>query len=144
MEQLATYLPSLAGGAIVGLGAAVLLLFNGRIAGISGVVSGLLTPKPGDMAWRWVFVAGLVLGGFALLVLQPESMAISVPRSLPTVVVAGLLAGFGARLGSGCTSGHGICGVSRLSPRSLLATVMFTVAGAGTVWAARAVLGGSL
>lgn len=131
---------SLAGGLLVGLASVMFLLFNGRIAGISGVVGGLLKPARGDMAWRLTFVAGLVISPlvFALAAPLPE---VRVEAGYPVLVIAGLLVGIGTRFGSGCTSGHGVCGLSRRSPRSLVATVSFMSAGFVTVYLVRHLIG---
>lgn len=125
--------PALVGGALIGLAAAAMLLFNGRIAGISGVANGLLTPRAGDWPWRAAFVAGLVIGGAAMAQAIPSAFASDGDRPLAVVAVAGLLVGLGSVLANGCTSGHGVCGVSRLSPRSIAATGIFIVAGMATV-----------
>jgi uncharacterized protein len=127
---------SLAGGAVIGLAAAVLVLFNGRIAGISGVLGGLLKPLRGDIGWRLAFVGGLVAAPvvYALFAAVP---APHFPASWGAVVLAGILVGVGTRYGSGCTSGHGVCGLSRLSPRSLVATLTFMAAGFATVLVVR-------
>ena len=127
---------SLAGGLLIGVATVVLLLFNGRIAGISGILGGLLAPLRGDIAWRIAFVAGLVLSPlpFAVVAPLPE---VRIETSYPMLLVAGLLVGIGTRFGSGCTSGHGICGLSRRSPRSLVATIAFMSAGFVTVYVAR-------
>ena len=118
-------LTSLLGGALIGAASALLLVLNGRIAGISGIVGGLVDGHArGDRPWRAWFLAGLVLGGLALAWLDPGAITAS-PASLPVLVVAGLLVGLGTRVGSGCTSGHGICGISRLSARSIVATLTF-------------------
>jgi uncharacterized membrane protein YedE/YeeE len=123
---------ALEGGALIGLSASVLLAFNGRVSGVSGIVGGLLTPVAGDVAWRALFVLGLVAGGALALVAMPG--AFSAGAASPGVVaIAGLLVGFGTRVGNGCTSGHGVCGISRGAPRSLAATVTFIAAGAVTV-----------
>lgn len=132
----------LVGGALIGLGASLLLLFNGRVAGISGIFGGLLFREPGDTAWRAAFVAGLLLGGVALAVAHPGAF----PQaggggSVGLVVAAGLLVGLGARLGDGCTSGHGVCGLSRLSVRSLVATMTFMATAAITVYVSHHLLG---
>lgn len=136
-----TPLLSLSGGLLIGLAAAALVLFNGRIAGISGIVGGLLRPQTGDRAWRLAFIVGLLLSPllYGLVVALPESR---VDAGWPTLIAAGLLVGIGTRYGSGCTSGHGVCGISRLSPRSLVATVIFMAAGFATVFIVRHVLGG--
>jgi hypothetical protein len=139
--DVSTILSALAGGALIGLAAAALLLLDGRIAGISGIVAGLLPPRAPDAGWRALFVAGLVTGGFLLPVLLPEPFR-GLPATSARVVVAGLLVGFGTRLGSGCTSGHGVCGTARLSPRSLVATATFMTMGAVTVFVTRHLLGG--
>ena len=119
---------ALAGGALIGLAASVLLIASGRVAGISGVVGGLLTPKAGDRAWRVLFLIGLMGAGLALAAFMPGAMT-ATPRSLGWVALAGVLVGVGTRLGNGCTSGHGVCGISRLAPRSLVATLTFMVTG---------------
>lgn len=135
---------ALGGGLLIGLGAVALMLFSGRIAGMSGVVSGLLEPKPGDVGWRLSFVLGLVAGGALLFALAPERFSFGVPRSLPAVAAAGLLVGFGARLGSGCTSGHGVCGVARLGRRSLVATATFMATGALAAFLVARLFGGAV
>lgn len=135
---------ALLGGGLIGLAAALFLLFTGRIAGISGVVGGLFSPSPGDFGWRVLFVLGLIGGGLVAMMFAPSSLAWEVPRSLGAVAVAGLLVGFGTRLGNGCTSGHGICGLSRISRRSLVATLTFMAAGAITATVIGSFFGGSL
>jgi uncharacterized membrane protein YedE/YeeE len=119
---------ALLGGALIGLSASLLLIANGRIAGISGVIGGLLSPVRGDVAWRALFVIGLIGAGLAAAQLSPAAIGAS-PRPMWLLALAGLLVGVGTRLGNGCTSGHGVCGISRLSPRSLVATVSFIAAG---------------
>ncbi len=128
---------ALAGGSIIGFAASLLWALNGRIAGISGIVGGLLTPTLGDWAWRAWFVAGLLLGGLAGALASPERFALNGVPALPLVAAAGVLVGVGTRLGNGCTSGHGVCGISRLSKRSVLATLTFMATGAITVFVAR-------
>lgn len=135
---------ALLGGGLIGLAAALFLLFTGRIAGISGVVGGLFSPTPGDFAWRLLFVGGLMSGGLVAAIFEPSMLAWDVPRSLGAVAVAGLLVGFGTRLGNGCTSGHGVCGLSRLSRRSFVATLTFMAAGAITATVVGSFFGGSL
>ena len=139
-----TPLASLIGGMLIGLSASMLLLFNGKIAGISGILAGILSPTKNDTLWRIVFVAGLLVGGFLLRLLSPQTFVIGITRSWRALVVAGLLVGFGTRLGNGCTSGHGVCGFSRFSQRSLLATVTFIATGALTVYIINHLLGGAL
>jgi uncharacterized membrane protein YedE/YeeE len=131
---------ALAGGVLVGIAAAMLALLNGRIAGISGVVGGLLKPTPGDVAWRLAFVVGLV-GSPLLYLLFAALPKPQIAAEYGALVLAGLLVGFGTRYGSGCTSGHGVCGLSRLSPRSLVATLTFMSAGFVTVFVTRYLLG---
>ena len=124
---------SLAGGMLIGLAAAMLVLLNGRVAGISGIVGGLLAPRRGEIAWRLAFVGGLLLAPVAFLVFG-ESPSPRIEAGFGTLVAAGLLVGVGTSYGSGCTSGHGVCGLSRLSPRSLVATAAFMAAGVATVF----------
>ncbi|MGH8617057.1 MAG: YeeE/YedE family protein [Burkholderiales bacterium] len=132
---------ALAGGALIGLAAALFVVLNGRIAGISGIVGGLLRPAPGDVAWRAAFVGGLVAGPvvYGLCFGLP---AVRIDADFPLLIAAGLLVGIGTRNGAGCTSGHGVCGLSRLSPRSLVATLAFMAAGFATVFVLRHVTGG--
>lgn len=135
-----TPLASTLGGMLIGLAAAVMLAFNGRIAGISGILGGLLEAGEG---WRWRgrFLLGMVLGGLGLLVFAPSAMPGAAIDSLPLLIGAGLLVGFGTRLGGGCTSGHGVCGISRLSVRSLTATGIFMAAAMLTTFVMRHVIG---
>lgn len=119
---------SLAGGILIGLAAGVLILFNGRIAGISGIVGGLLKPVAGDVCWRIAFIGGL-LGAPFIYGLITELPVIQIDAGYGILIIAGLLVGVGTRYGGGCTSGHGVCGLSRLSPRSLVATIIFMAAG---------------
>jgi uncharacterized protein len=130
---------SLAGGALIGLAAALLLLLNGRIAGISGVLGGLLRPARGDIAWRAAFVLGLLAAPLAWRLLAPLPLP-RIEAGLGLLVAAGLLVGLGTRYGAGCTSGHGVCGLARLSPRSLVATLVFMGAGFATVFLLRHLL----
>ena len=124
-----TPIPSLLGGMILGVAAALYVLLHGRILGISGIVSGLLHPKAGDWSWRLAFALGLLTSSFLAALIFGIFPVIEVEANWLTVIVAGLLVGFGVQYGSGCTSGHGICGLSRLSPRSLVATLSFMTAG---------------
>ncbi|MGQ0727587.1 YeeE/YedE family protein [Acidovorax sp.] len=127
---------ALAGGVLLGLASALFVLLNGRILGISGIVGGLLRPRAGDMGWRLAFVLGmLVAPGLYWLVVGPTQPRIDATWGM--VVIAGLLVGVGTRYGSGCTSGHGVCGLSRMSPRSLVATLTFMGAGFVTVFLIR-------
>lgn len=117
------------GGALIGLSASAMLLLEGRISGISGIIGGLFAPRPGDIGWRVAFVAGLMLAGLGAAWWAPEALAIEVSRSPALLVVAGLLVGVGTRIGNGCTSGHGVCGLSRMSPRSLVSVLTFMLTG---------------
>lgn len=141
MMQGFTPLAASIGGLAIGSAAAVLWLGNGRIAGISGILGGLLRAPRGDRAWRIAFLSGLILAPLLYNVLVPVAPRAST-AGLPVLIVAGLLVGYGTRLGGGCTSGHGICGVARLSPRSLLATALFMATGIAVVYVVRHVLGG--
>lgn len=134
---------SLAGGMLIGASASLMLLFNGKIVGISGIVAGVLAPARGDALWRLAFVTGLIGAGAALGAAIPWAFAIGIDRSTGEFAAAGLLVGFGSRLGNGCTSGHGVCGISRGSRRSLAATATFMVTGAATVYVINHVLGGA-
>ena len=120
-----TPLSGLVGGVLIGLAAAMLLLLNGRLSGISGIVGGMMAPKTSDVGWRAAFVAGLLLGAFIYMLATGEAPLLEMQASVPVLVAAGLLVGFGTRLGSGCTSGHGVCGIARLSRRSIAATAVF-------------------
>jgi uncharacterized membrane protein YedE/YeeE len=133
---------SLAGGMLIGLSATGLLLLLGRIAGISGIVAALLTGD--ELPWRGAFVAGLFAGGLLTSVFYPSALAMTLDRTTPALAVAGLLVGFGSRLGSGCTSGHGVCGISRGSTRSIVATMTFMTTGALTALAITQLFAGSV
>ncbi len=135
-----TPISGLIGGLLIGLAAALLLLLNGRISGISGIVGGLLAPKGSDAGWRVVFVAGLLLGAFTYTLATGGAIPVSMQASMPALVVAGLLVGFGTRLGSGCTSGHGLCGIARLSRRSIVASAVFFGVAMLTVFIVRHVI----
>lgn len=132
---------ALAGGAMIGTSAAQFLLLNGRIAGISGILGELLAPPSRETGWRAAFVAGLVLAPLAYAGLGGSLPSVTVGASFPLLVLAGLLVGFGARLGAGCTSGHGVCGIGRGSPRSLAATGTFMAVAVLTVLVARHLVG---
>jgi uncharacterized membrane protein YedE/YeeE len=130
---------ALAGGSIIGVAVLLFALFNGRVTGISGIVGGLLRPSLPDAAWRAAFLAGLIAAPVVYrLFAGPANLTID--ANYPTLVVAGILVGLGTRYGSGCTSGHGVCGLSRLSLRSLVATLAFMAAGFATVFATRHIL----
>jgi len=134
---------ALIGGALIGLAAALLLWLNGRIAGVSGIAAGLIAPARGELAWRAAFVLGLVTGAAVYRLAGGPLEAIAITPSWPVLVAGGLLVGFGTRIGNGCTSGHGVCGLARLSLRSLAATTVFLGFGIATVFVVRHVIGGA-
>jgi len=124
------YLLALFGGSLIGLSVSLMLFWNGRITGISGIVYGAaVKPVKNDKAWRWYFICGLLAGGLLLQFIYPSAFSEGLQTKPWTIVVAGLLVGFGTTLGNGCTSGHGVCGISRLSPRSVIASLTFIGAG---------------
>lgn len=125
---------SLFGGMLLGVSATLLLLLNGKIAGISGVLTGLMTPKKRDYAWRWLFVLGMISGGLVGVYFLGAEVPKEYQASISMLIVTGLLVGIGTRLGNGCTSGHGICGIGRLSIRSMVATAVFMFVAAVTVF----------
>lgn len=124
MAAVISFVPALLGGVLIGLAVAALLLLNGRVAGISGILAGIASPDRADRKWRVLFVLGLLAGGLVARVVAPEALG-AIGGSTPVLVFAGVLVGLGTRLAGGCTSGHGVCGVSRLSPRSVVATAIF-------------------
>lgn len=124
---------ALGGGLLIGLAAAILVLFNGRIAGISGILGGLIKPRRGEIGWRLAFIGGLI-GAPVIYNLFWRLPDIHIEAHPITLIIAGLIVGFGTRMGSGCTSGHGVCGISRLSPRSIFATLIFMAMGFVTVF----------
>ncbi len=134
---------SLAGGMLIGLAASMLILGIGRVAGISGIVGGLLSPTRGDFWWRLVFVAGLLASALLWRAFGPVQ-DIRIETGVPLILAAGLLVGYGSRLGAGCTSGHGVCGIARFSPRSAVATAVFMMAGFVGAGAIRPMLAGHL
>ncbi|MEI8255959.1 MAG: YeeE/YedE thiosulfate transporter family protein [Deltaproteobacteria bacterium] len=140
--NLAQVLPPLAGGLLIGLSSAALLLLEGRIAGISGIVGRMFPPQAGEFAWRLWFVAGLLAGAVVLRVFTPGVFGAAPAASLGTLAVAGLLVGYGTRLANGCTSGHGVSGLSRRSPRSLAAVATFMGVAVGVVFVVRHLLPG--
>ena len=129
------------GGLLIGAAATLMFWTNGRIAGISGILGGILMPRKTDTLWRACFLGGLLLGPVGYIVVSGRELDIDIQASPLLTILAGLAVGFGTRLGSGCTSGHGICGISRFSGRSFLATAVFMIAGIATVYVARHVLG---
>ena len=137
-----TPVSALIGGGMIGLASVALMLFIGRIAGIAGIVGGLFGSVGSGIGWRLAFVAGLIAGPFVVPLAGGAIPDVTIDAPLPIVVAAGLLVGFGTRLGSGCTSGHGVCGLARLSPRSLVATLSFMAAGAAVVFVFRHLIGG--
>jgi uncharacterized membrane protein YedE/YeeE len=132
------------GGAMIGLAASMLLFFHGRIAGISGIVGGLLQRPGKDTTWQAIFVAGLLTGGVVLMLVAPATIAEPSTRTVGAVAIAGLLVGVGVRMGRGCTSGHGVCGLSRLSKRSLVATLSFMATGFATATIIQLFFGGTV
>ena len=130
---------SLGGGSLLGIASAMFVLLNGRILGISGILGGLLAPRMGDIGWRFAFLLGMGAAPMVFgAVMPPELLpAVRIDASEPVIALAGVLVGLGTRYGSGCTSGHGVCGLSRLSPRSLVATLSFMAAGFATVFLVR-------
>ena len=137
-----TPISALVGGSLIGLSAAILILVNGRIAGISGILGGALTVPQGGMAWRLSFLVGLLAGAAVYNIAAPKPFAVEFDASTPMLAVAGLLVGFGTSLGNGCTSGHGVCGIARLSPRSIAAVVLFMAIAMATVFLMRHTGGG--
>ncbi|WP_440998210.1 YeeE/YedE family protein [Arhodomonas sp. SL1] len=134
-------LPALLGGVLIGLAATLLLWLNGRIAGITGIAAGAMEERGGERWWRLLFLAGLIVGAGAMYVTWPARATLHSGLPLWAVLGAGLLVGFGTRLGGGCTSGHGVCGLGRLSPRSLVAVITFVLTAVITVFVVRHVLG---
>jgi len=130
------------GGALIGLSSVLLMLFTGRIAGIAGITAGLFGSRTDDRAWRLAFLAGLIAAPLAAGLIGHAVARPQLPPSMIVIAVAGLLVGFGTRLGNGCTSGHGICGIARLSPRSIAATLVFMAAAVIVVALTRHVFGG--
>lgn len=135
-----TYIASLSGGLLIGIAAAIFMLLNGRIAGISGILSGLLQIGKGDKLWRVMFMLGMVAAPF-IYQLAADLPAVTIEAGTIQLIIAGLLVGLGTRYGSGCTSGHGVCGISRGSIRSIAATLTFMTAGFITVYLTRHLLG---
>jgi uncharacterized membrane protein YedE/YeeE len=136
-----TPVSALIGGLLIGLAASVLLVLNGRIAGVSGVLGGLLVPRPGERAWRLLFLLGLVFGAGAYLAVTGSASPVRQGFPVPLLIAAGLLTGFGTARANGCTSGHGVCGLARLSLRSLAATATFLLVAILTTWFSRHLLG---
>lgn len=139
-----TPIASTVGGLLIGLAAAGLLMFHGRIAGISGIAGGIFRRQEGDIAWRIMFLVGLLAAGAGWSYFRPEDYVFGIERSTTALVVAGLLVGVGTQLGSGCTSGHGVCGIGRLSKRSTVATGTFMLTAAITVFIVNELLGGAV
>lgn len=117
------------GGVVIGLAVSLMMLFNGRVTGISGILGGIVRPQKNDISWRLAFVGGLLFGGVLLQIFRPEAFVQVSSAAWFDYIVAGLLVGFGTLLGNGCTSGHGVCGISRLSTRSIVATLTFIIFG---------------
>lgn len=139
METTFTPLVSALGGMLIGLSALLLMLMHGRIAGLSGIIGGLLPPFPGDWRWRLAFIGGAIAGP-ALYMALAEPVAFSVPAGTPALILGGIVVGIGVTLGNGCPSGHGVCGIGRLSPRSIVATLTFMATALVTVYVIRHIL----
>lgn len=135
---------SILGGALIGISATLMLLFNGRVTGVSGIISLILTKPTSEGLWRWMFVFGLIIGGFLVQLFRPDLFVNNSNRSLIAVLFAGLFVGYGTVMGSGCTSGHGVCGISRLSRRSAIATLTFILFGFLTVQVIATFVGSSI
>lgn len=146
MSTMESFTPiaSTIGGVLIGIAAAGLLMFHGRIAGISGIAGGIFRREPGDISWRVMFLVGLFAAGLGWGYFFPQDYLVEIKRSTLALIVAGLTVGVGTQLGSGCTSGHGVCGIGRLSKRSTVATVSFMITAAITVFVVNEVLGGSI
>lgn len=142
IETEFTPLMSFAGGVLIGLSAVLLMFFQGRIMGATGILSGLITGGvPGDKSWRAAMVVGMIAGPLVVLALTGQMPVVDVPISLPMIVIGGFIVGIGVTFGSGCTSGHGVCGLARLSPRSFVATLTFMAVAILTVYVIRHVIG---
>ena len=137
-----TPLMSLLGGTLIGLSAVLLMAFNGRIAGMTGILTGLLPPVPTNWPWRAAFIAGAIAAPILVVSLSSQTIGFDSPVPTPWLALSGLIVGVGVYFGSGCTSGHGVCGMARLSPRSIAATVVFMTTTAATVFVSRHMLGG--
>lgn len=139
---MTSWLPALIGGCLIGLAVSVMLLFNGRVTGVSGIANSIFSGDSENRGWRIAFILGLFSAGLLVQLVKPELLAPVIKSNYAVLAVAGLLVGFGTVLGSGCTSGHGVCGLSSLSPRSLAATLVFMLMGMLTVWLLRTLGGG--
>ena len=143
------WMTALMGGILIGISSTIMLAWNGRITGISGMVHMIVTPRAGDVSWRWIFLIGM-MGGGALYEYWLAPLQSGLPQTPAfefapiAMIVGGLIVGFGTRMGGGCTSGHGVCGLGRLSPRSLIAVITFVTTGIVTVFIIRHLLGGLL
>lgn len=143
LETAFTPVQSLAGGVLIGIAAVLLMALQGRVLGATGILSGLITGNaPGDKGWRAAMVAGMIAGPLAVLGVTGQMPVVEVPVSWPMILAGGFIVGLGVTFGSGCTSGHGVCGMARLSPRSIAATITFMITCGITVYAIRHVFGG--
>lgn len=143
METAFTPIQSLLGGALIGLAAVLLMALMGRIMGATGILAGIVAPEArGEFAWRLALLAGMVSAPAALLLATGSMPAVQIPVSMPMLIAGGVVVGIGASIGSGCTSGHGVCGMARLSPRSIAATLTFMTSTAATVFVIRHLIGG--
>lgn len=143
IENTAIIYP-IVGGVLIGLASIGMMLFNGRIAGVSGILKGVIRPEKGEWTWKAAFVLGMILTGVAMTALYPQYAVVEIDRSIAAYAIAGLLIGLGAGMANGCTSGHGVCGVGRLSNRSVTITMSFTVSGIIIVWIINTFFGGSI
>ena len=144
MFEPGTIVMAVIGGAVIGIAAVLMLALNGRILGVSGIAAGLFAPSAPDRGLRALFLAGMLSGGLLVGWVMPAALPGALTTNLPWLIAAGLLVGFGTRLGAGCTSGHGVCGISRLSPRSITATLIFMAVAFATVFITRHVIGGGV
>ena len=136
-----TPLPALAGGMLIGLSAVLLMAFHGRIAGMTGILAGALRPIAGDWGWRAAFLVGAIIAPVLVLAISGQAVSFTNVVPVPLLIVGGIVVGIGVSFGGGCTSGHGVCGIARLSSRSIVATATFMLAAFATVYVARHILG---
>ncbi len=136
-DATTTWLIALAGGVLIGLAATLLLWLNGRVAGVSGILNGVIFPKSADVAWRTTFLIGLIAAGGAYMAFVPDAPLPRTDYTRAGLIIAGLLVGFGTRMGNGCTSGHGVCGLARLSMRSFVAVLTFMATAIATTYLVR-------
>lgn len=136
-----TPVSALIGGVLIGIAATLLLLFNGKILGVSGIIAQAISKPVSQSVWNLMFLVGLILGTILYRIVSEDRLSISIEASIPILIFAGLLVGFGTNLGSGCTSGHGVCGIARFSKRSIVATITFMISGVMTVYIVKHIVG---